>query len=367
MAPSVYAVHGALITTQLIFGGGSVVGKLGVAAFNPMLFALIRESIAGVLLLLWAIRCDGCQHLKRPKDCFLFLACGLFIFSNQAFFIVGDKLAGAVLASAWQPTQPVITLLIALLLGWEALSLGKALGILVSVGGAAFMVTYGQDFGSSDAGIVIAGNVLFFLNCLGTSLYVITCKVVLARGYPPSTITAWSYLCGAVMMAGTASGLNSDCRMISFMCPVKSGEHASHRCDGFDTSCAPWSVPSSAIGPLAYWILLNSCVAYWLMTWANKHAQAGFVLAYCALQPLTATALSVVIVSTGAQTDLTMPGWNALGAIPIVIGLSMIIQDGQRAHAQELTTTSAPVSNRDPLLVNSTPPLGQATAPRGAE
>ena len=33
-APSVWLVHCALIVTQLIFAGGSVVGKLGVSKFN---------------------------------------------------------------------------------------------------------------------------------------------------------------------------------------------------------------------------------------------------------------------------------------------------------------------------------------------
>ena len=193
MRPSVATVHGALITTQLIFGGGSVVGKLGVATFNPMLFALIREVVAGLLLLLWAAYCDGRQSIRRRRDCWLFLACGFFIFTNQAAFIVGDKLAGPVLASAWQPTQPVFTLVISWLIGWERLTIGKAVGIGLSVGGAAFMVTYGADLGGgSGTTEVVAGNVLFFFNCLGTSLYVITCKLVLARGYPPSTITAWS-------------------------------------------------------------------------------------------------------------------------------------------------------------------------------
>lgn len=48
--PSPWAVHGALILAQVMFGGGSVVGKLGVEKFNPLLFALIRECVAGPLL-----------------------------------------------------------------------------------------------------------------------------------------------------------------------------------------------------------------------------------------------------------------------------------------------------------------------------
>ena len=40
-------------------------GKLGVERFNPLVFALIREVAAGALLLLWALRFDGCVPLRR--------------------------------------------------------------------------------------------------------------------------------------------------------------------------------------------------------------------------------------------------------------------------------------------------------------
>ncbi len=64
MPESLYAVHSALITTQVSFGGGSVVGKLR-AAFNPMLFALLlHEVLASVLL--WAIYCDK-THMTHSR------------------------------------------------------------------------------------------------------------------------------------------------------------------------------------------------------------------------------------------------------------------------------------------------------------
>ena len=337
--PSALRVHGALILVQCIFGGGAVVGKLGVHAFNPLVFALIREAAAGILLSLWALFCDGRQHLRQRGDAWLFVASGVCVFFNQACFILGDKLAGAVIASAWQPIQPVLTLLIALMLGWERLTMGKAAGVLVSFAGAAFMVLYKADLNNrSSLGTVFAGNILFFFNCLGTSLYVIVCKVVLSRGYPPSTVTAWSYLSGATMMLGTASALSSSCPVVQFLCPPSAlHPHPTGgvQCDGLPTSCEPWAVPSSAVLPLTYWVLMNSCVAYWLMTWANQHTQAGFVLAYCALQPLVSSLVSVAIVSSGMHSDLQMPGWNALGGIPIVIGLVLILRDGQRHHGNE--------------------------------
>ena len=54
-----FLVHGALILTQVGFGGGNVVGKLGIgknAHTNPLMFALVREVAAAPLLLFFAVR-----------------------------------------------------------------------------------------------------------------------------------------------------------------------------------------------------------------------------------------------------------------------------------------------------------------------
>lgn len=43
--PSLLLVHLAIITAQVSFGGGSVIGSLGMPETNPVLFALIREVL----------------------------------------------------------------------------------------------------------------------------------------------------------------------------------------------------------------------------------------------------------------------------------------------------------------------------------
>ena len=57
-APSLIIVHLAIIAAQVAFGGGSVIGALGMPETNPVLFALIREGIAGPLLCLVAYCVD---------------------------------------------------------------------------------------------------------------------------------------------------------------------------------------------------------------------------------------------------------------------------------------------------------------------
>ena len=72
-------------------------------------------------------------------------------------------------------------------------------------------------------------------------------------------------------------------------------------CEDLETSCLPWHVPRGALLPLTYFVLGNSIGAYLLITWANRYARAGYVLAYTALQPFTSTLLSVLLIVAGVQ------------------------------------------------------------------
>lgn len=113
-----------------------MVGKLGVEKFNPLLFALIREGIAGPLLLAMAVCHDGCLTPARSdQDWTLIAAMGFCVFANQAFAILGIKLAGPVISSAWQCSQPIFTLTISLLLGWESPTWRKVIGRVGCLGG----------------------------------------------------------------------------------------------------------------------------------------------------------------------------------------------------------------------------------------
>jgi uncharacterized membrane protein len=61
-------VHAVLILVQTIFGVGSVVGGLGLPAFNPLVFALIREVCAGTILLVASIVLTGLWPTNGLKE-----------------------------------------------------------------------------------------------------------------------------------------------------------------------------------------------------------------------------------------------------------------------------------------------------------
>ena len=160
-APSSLRVHGALILAQSIFGGGSVVGKLGLPTVNPILFALVRECTAGPIL--WAAAHVWHRGVRPGRaDAGRLLALAFCIASNQLAGIIGIKLSNPIVYSAWQPTQPVFTCLICLMLRTERCSWLKAAGILLSTGGAMLVRcgVYGRRIARGGPGAILSARQL---------------------------------------------------------------------------------------------------------------------------------------------------------------------------------------------------------------
>ena len=148
--------------------------------------------------------------------------------------ITGLKLSNAVAGAVWQPSQPLMTAAICMFMGWEPLEPWRIFGIIVAFSGCTFMVVLSaRDVDSSGVAQEVAGNIFFFFNCLGTSLYVILSKEVLLI-YPSICVTAWSYLCGAICMASTTILLAQSDDAMGFLCPD---------CEKGN----PWIVPQGAL------------------------------------------------------------------------------------------------------------------------
>ena len=173
-----------LTIVQLIFGVGSVVGKLATSSgTNPVWFAFLREAIASLVFIamLFLIepprRLWGVGHCLGKGELRLFLGAGVSIFGNQLCFIVGLSLATSTLATAWQPSQPCFTMLLAVMLGWEKCGIYRSVGLALAVVGAVGISVYpalsksGRGALSGDA-YTLAGCACFAANCFSTSMYV---------------------------------------------------------------------------------------------------------------------------------------------------------------------------------------------------
>ena len=131
-------VHGALLLANSFWGIGAVVGALGLPATNPLAFCMVRQFLAGLLLLLGGAGTASFASIKVHWKRFLIL--GLALFGSQADYLLGVILAGPVTASVWQPIQPIFTAAICMILGWEPAIFQRIIGVLIAFMGCVMMV-----------------------------------------------------------------------------------------------------------------------------------------------------------------------------------------------------------------------------------
>eukprot|EP00979_Chaetoceros_neogracilis_P010804 scaffold2604_cov221-Chaetoceros_neogracile.AAC.2 len=347
MPPS-YLIHGALCAAQVIFGISAVVGTIGLPSFHPLTFALVRESFASLVLLAVAHAVSLKKGRKGGifsgslKDFKKFFVCGIGLFGSQAFFIIGIKLSSAVAASVWQPTQPIFTAAVCMVLGWEPFSFVRCVGILVAFFGCAIMVlggggSAGESIGGegvdNGAFAQLVGQFSFFLNCCGAALYVLSSKrIIKTERYESVAVTAWSYAIASVLMLIFAVLMSLSEGISTFLCS--------------DCTRSIWHVPPSAIPAMIFFIIMTSSVSYGLITWANKYASGTMVIGYTVIQPVASAIVIQSLVSFGLyegcksvarrfledeedgveKACLDMPDmFTAIGSIGVFFGLVAII------------------------------------------
>ena len=282
-----------------------------------------------------------------------FALIGFMVFGNQAGFIVGIKLAGPVTASIWQPSQPIFTAAICMAIGTEPWQSKRVMGIIIAFLGCIAMVVLKEHQLQSDpadadtddsagnddpnansdndnnedhlveAARYLLGNVLFFGNCLCTSLYVILSKRMLAV-YPALLVTAWSYNFASLYMLLAT--------LLSAAWP------ASQQLFCPECTAGQWHLDPAALPALLYYIVFASVGSYGLLTWANQYATGTLVMSFTVLQPVTAAFLTSVLLMTEqvancatttastTQACLEYPTVGTLcGSLGVIGGLLVII------------------------------------------
>ena len=355
--------------------------------------------------------------LLPRRDWWRFVLLGGVVYGNQACFVTGIKLAGPVAGAIWQPSQPLITAALSMLLGYEPVNPRRIVAIVLSLSGCIFMVVVAAASSSSSsaaaavstnkvavsidtaAGIVQSnnhnnqyrtnddeqqqqqqqriwmGNVLFFINCLCTSVFILLSRTKAFQRYPPLFITATTYAIAAIIMIPTAILVSVSESLSNFFCPECPFDVDAIAITTASSSSATaaassnyWSIPPSAMGALFYNVIFTSVIAYGILMWANKKSKTGtMVMAYTVLQPVTASILTVLLVhvfhlvpdcatnthtshrkiSTAAATEedvtacLTPPGWDAvIGTIAVLMGLLLVIDTEPKSNASSSSSSS---------------------------
>lgn len=312
-------IHGALAAAHSFLGCGSIIGKIGLRGSNPLLFALLRETFAGICLFMIGREIPCRAELPRV------VGAGALLFGNQILYSTGLSQADPVQAASWQCSIPIFTAIIAVTVGYETWTFNKVCGLLLAVCGALFLILCQSDAHGSEVQTTAVVHLLFFMQCIFSSMFTIRCKELL-QSRSAVVVTSWAYLVAAFFMFFSTCVVNSVPKLLNLVCASPESDIAA------ECVSNAWRVPTTMVWPLIYWIVVASIISYYLLVFANQYAKASVVGVYTVVQPTVSGILSAVLVSVKGQEwaslyDLRGLGIQHLGIIGIAIGLYILFQD----------------------------------------
>jgi hypothetical protein len=138
-------------------------------------------------------------------------------------------------------------------------------------------------------------------------------KPVLAQ-LPPTNVVFNAYVFASLLMFVTNLVVNRESHLVAFLCPD---------CEG------AWHVPLSSALTIMYWVLVCTAIGWGLLTQANKTLPSSVVAFYTCCQPMTSATMTVVFLAFGKNpgNSLEMPGWNMLGCVGIIAGLTLTVTE----------------------------------------
>jgi drug/metabolite transporter (DMT)-like permease len=144
LATSRRAAHLQLLGMAFLWGASWPLGKALSQQMPPLAAASWRFTMASVMLVLWLGMKTRRFPDLRPRQWAALLAGGAFgVFGYGVFFMLGLSLVEAGRASLVVTINPVFTTLMAAWLFHETFNWRVALGMVVSVMGAAYVLTHG--------------------------------------------------------------------------------------------------------------------------------------------------------------------------------------------------------------------------------
>ncbi|MDP4158736.1 MAG: DMT family transporter [Bacillota bacterium] len=276
-----------------VWGLNYVVGKWGMAGFDPLSFNVIRFVGATPLLFLLLYAIEKNIRVKL-KDCWELALIGLVgVAVYQTLFMAAVKYATATNASLMLAVSPVFTAIFAWSSGQERLGFQGRNGSALSILGVVFVLLFGTN--KLAIGLdVLRGDLIALLASGIWGLYPVLAKRMLSKYSALKTIT-YSSLFGTIFLL--AVGLNGVLRL-------------------------SWSeIPFSAWGSELFSVVLVT--AYGLVVWYHAISRIGAnrVMAYMYAVP----AVAVIAASIILKEEIHF--MQIIGAMVIFWGISMIRND----------------------------------------
>lgn len=255
-------VHAGMFSVATLFSLNYIISKLGMRAFNPLVFAYLR--VVGAALVLNLLIPHSGPPLSREDRKLVLLFSLLGVVLNQTLFLTGLSFTDAHVAAILITTIPVLTLGVAMIAGRERATPMKVGGIALAGAGALLVVGGEGAFGSMHA---LIGAALITGNCLAYALYLVISKPAMAR-LSPLLMTKRMFAYATAMMLPIAA--------------------------------VPLARQSWGTIPLNAWLALliviagPTVAAYWINAWTLRYADASTVATYVYVQPVLTAILATL-------------------------------------------------------------------------
>ncbi|MEO7908950.1 MAG: DMT family transporter [Roseiflexaceae bacterium] len=279
-----YLPAAAAATTGILVGAAIVATRFVIGQTGPATLALLRYLIGFGCLLPLLLLSERVLFARRdllPIGLLGITQFGVVVMLlNYALQYIPSGRAALIFA-----TLPLITMLLATVLGYERVTLIKALGVLATIVGV------GLVLGEQAIRPMSSGDQwLAMLAVLASAACGALCSVLYRpylQKYPTLAVSVFAMLASVLALALIAAG------------------------EGF------WSAPPhfTAAGWLAVgFIGVSSGVGYYLWLWALNHSSATNVTVFLALSPVSATILgAVALAEIPSATTLFGLACGALG------------------------------------------------------
>src|SRR5215831_574934 len=293
----------AFLAIYIVWGSTYLAIRYAVETIPPLVAAGVRHTIAGSILLVWAM-----ARGYRPRHEHWFA--GAIV--GALFFLVGhgtlhwaEQHVASGLAALLIATEPMFILVLAWATGQQRISRTSALGLAFGIAGVAILS--GVELSRKDASL------LGLLAVLTGSLSWSAGVVISPRLKLPSDAlarTAVPLVCGAAMLLATAG--------------VTGEFHTLH-----------WSqVSLKSILGLGYLITFGSIVAFTAYTWLLQRCPPAVVATHTYANPVVAVLLGWLLAGEALTARVGLASVAILGAI-------MLIREGERV-VERPVAASAP-------------------------